>query len=65
VAVLDCHHFAQAFSIAVSGGYSSLRCTNFFFEVASLVAEHRFWGARASIVVARRLSRCDLWAPEH
>ena len=29
--------------VAVSGGYSSLRCAGFSITVASLVAEHRLW----------------------
>ena len=30
--------------------------------VASVVAEHRLWGAQASVVAAGRLSSCGTWA---
>ena len=44
-------------------------CEDFCLVVTSrdysLVAEHGFRGARASVVAARGLSDCDSWALEH
>ena len=37
----------------------------FLIAVASIVAKHRLYGARASAVVLHRFSRCDLRALEH
>ena len=45
------------FSLVVaSRGYSLVAIHG--FQVASLVAEHRFWGAWASVVVVHGLSNC-------
>ena len=41
--------------VAVSGGYSLVVVHGFLIEAASLVAEHRFYGAQASLVVATGL----------
>ena len=54
------------FSLVAASGSSSLvavgRC---LIVVASLVAEHRLYGAQAPVVVVRGLSRCGSWALEH
>ena len=38
------------------------RVLGFLIVVASLVAEHSFQGARASVVAAHSLSSCGTWA---
>ena len=54
------------FSLVAASGSSSLvavgRC---LIVVASLVAEHRLYGAQAPVFVVRGLSRCGSWALEH
>ena len=49
--------------VVVSGGYSSLQCAGFSLWWL-LVAEHRLYGMRASVVSARRLSSCSCRALE-
>ena len=53
MAVLGLRFCVRAFSIAASGGHSSLQCGPLIIA-ASLVAEHR--------LQTRRLSNCGSWA---
>ena len=48
---------------AASGGYSLLRCTGFLLRWLLLCGACAL-GARASVVVAHRLSSCGSWALE-
>ena len=45
-------------------GFSLVAVHGPLTTVASLVVEHRLWGEQASVVVARGLSSCSLWALE-
>ena len=49
--------------VAASGGYSSLRCAGFSLRCL-LCCGAQALGARASVVVACRLSSCGSWALE-
>ena len=40
------------------GGYSLVVVSGLLIAVSSLIAEHRFQGTQASVVVAHRLSSC-------
>ena len=51
--------------VADSGGYSVVMVHRLLIMVASLVAEHRHLGIRASVVVACGLSSHLSWALEH
>ena len=55
MAVLDLHCCAGLSVVAVNGGYSIVVMFRLLVAVASLVAEHRFWGAWASVVADSRL----------
>ena len=46
----------ELYLVAVSGGCSLVAVCSLLVAVASLVAEHRLWGARASVVAVRKLS---------
>ena len=46
----------ELYLVAVSGGCSLVVVCSLLVAVASLVTEHRLWGARASVVAVRRLS---------
>ena len=48
--------------VATSEDYSPVAVCGVLITVASLAAEHRLWGARASVVLSRRLSSCGPWA---
>ena len=50
--------------VEVSGGYSSMRCAVFSLQWL-LFCGARALGTQASVVVARGLSSCGLWALEH
>ena len=54
----------QAFSSCVERGLLFIAVHRPPIAVASLVAEHRLLGMRASVVVAHRLSSCGLRALE-
>ena len=47
--------------VAESMGYYPIAVLWLLIEIASLVAEHRLWGALASVVGAHGLSSCDSW----
>ena len=50
------------FSLVVdSAGYYLTAVLGLLIAGASLVAEHRLWGALASVVGAHGLSSCDSW----
>ena len=53
----------------VSGSASVSYCLaavhGLLIAVASLAADHGFYGIRASVVVAQGLSSCSSWALEH
>ena len=51
--------------VVESGDYSLVVVCWFLSAVASLVAEHRLYGAGASVAVARGLSHCRSQALEH
>ena len=48
-----------------SGSYSLVIVLELLVAVASLVAEQRPQGTRASVTAARGLSSCGFWALEH
>ena len=50
--------------VAVSSGYSLVAVCQLLIAVVSLAAEHRLWGAWASVVAAHGFSRCgpELWS---
>ena len=52
-------------SLVVSGGCSLVAGQRLLIALASLVAEPRFLGAQASVVMACGLSSCSSQAPEH
>ena len=57
---------AWSFSLVVaSGGYSLAAVRGLLIATASLVAEHRLCGTRASITEAPELSSCGSQALEH
>ena len=57
---------AGGFSLVVaSEGYSLAEVCRLLIAIASLVAEHRLSGARATVVVLRGLSSCGSQALEH
>ena len=61
--MFDC---AGGFSLVVaSEGYSLAEVCRLLIAIASLVAEHRLSGARATVVGACRLSSCAFWALKH
>ena len=47
--------------VAESMGYYPIAVLWLLIEIASLVAEHRLWGALASVFGAHGLSSCDSW----
>ena len=49
---------------AASRGYPPVAVCGLLTVVASLVAEHRLWGALGSVVVVCRFSSCNSWALE-
>ena len=55
LAVLGLHRYGGFSLVLGSGGYSVVAVGGRLNAVVSLVAEHRFWGPRASAVVAPRL----------
>ena len=48
--------------VAKSEDYSPVAVCGVLITVASLAAERRLWGARASVGLSRRLSSCGPWA---
>ena len=64
MAALGLRCCAWAFSSRGKWGLLFGAVHRFLIVVASVVAEHGALGARASVVVARRLSICGLWALE-
>ena len=48
--------------VAESMGYYPIAVLWLLIEIASLVAEHRLWGALASGVALGGLSSCGTWA---
>ena len=57
-----CIYLHRLSLVAASRGYSGVAARGLLTAVASLVAEHGFWGTRASAVAARGLSSCGTWA---
>ena len=53
--MLGLHRYGGFSLVLGSGGYSVVAVGGRLNAVVSLVAEHRFWGPRASAVVAPRL----------
>ena len=51
--------------VVVSRGFSLVAVCRLLIAVASLVAEQRPQGTRASVTAARGLSSCGFWALEH
>ena len=47
--------------VVESMGYYPIAVLWLLIEIASLVAEHRLWGALASVFGAHGLSSCDSW----
>ena len=60
---LHCH--TGFFLVEASRDCSPVVVCGLLVEVASLVAEHGLWGARASVVAVRGLSSCGSQALEH
>ena len=50
--------------VAESRDYSLVVVHGLLIAVASLIAEHRLQGTRASVAVAHRLISCGSWALE-
>ena len=59
MAVLALHCCMWAFSGCGERGLLFAAVRRFLLEVASLVGEHRLWGARPLVVVAHGLSSCS------
>ena len=47
--------------VAENEGYYPIAVLGLLIEIASLLAEHRLWGALASVVGTHGLSSCDSW----
>ena len=62
---LDLHCCAGFSLVASSRGYSVVMVCRLLIAVASLVAEHRLWGTRASAAEAPGLRSCSSQALEH
>ena len=55
----------ELFSGCGKQGLFLIAVCRLLIAVASLVAEHGLQGTQASVIVARGLSSCSSWAPEH
>ena len=55
----------QAFSSCREQGLLLVKVLRLLLAVASLVTEHRFWGAWASVAAAHGLRSRGSWAPEN
>ena len=65
MAVPALHCCMWAFSGCGERGQLFAAVRRLLLEVASLVGEHRLWGARPSVVVAHGLGSCSSRALEH
>ena len=65
IGCLGLHYHTGFFLVEASRDCSPVVVCGLLVEVASLVAEHGLWGARASVVVALGLSSCRSRALEH
>ena len=65
MAALGLHYHTGFFLVEASRDCSPVVVCGLLVDVASLVAEHGLWGARASVIVALRLISCRSRALEH
>ena len=65
LAVLSFHGCIGSSLVAASRGYSLVAVRGLLIAAASLVAEHRLWGTRASAAEAPGLCSCSSQALEH